>query len=174
MKRVAIVGACGSGKSYVARELGRVLDVPVTHLDAIYYDNDWNTLPPAEFEAAQRELVAAPSWIIDGNYNSSLEIRLRACDTVVMLDVSTWTALHGILSRQASHGAGQHAAGVYNRINWDVITYVLGYRRKMHPQVVAKIREFAPDKNVVFLTSRARARRWLENVAAAQAGHLPT
>ncbi|WP_345563222.1 topology modulation protein [Nonomuraea rosea] len=165
MNRVVIVGVCGSGKSYVARELGRLLEAPVTHLDATYYDDDWNPLPQREFAAAQRELVAGARWIIDGNYNGSLEIRLRACDTVVMMDVSTWTALRGLFSRQARHGAGQHASGVYNRINWTVISYVLGYRRRMRPRVLAKIREFAAGKDVVFLTGRARTRRWLEEVA---------
>ncbi|MET7339448.1 topology modulation protein [Nonomuraea sp. NPDC005650] len=172
MNRVAIVGACGSGKSYVARELGRILQAPVTHLDVIYYDEVWNALSQQEFEAVQRELVSAPCWIIDGNYNGTLEIRLRACDTVVMMDVSTWTALRGLLFRQARHGAGQHASGVYNRITWDVIAYVLGYRRRMRPRVVAKIREFAVGKDVVFLTDRARTRRWLEEVASKRSEQL--
>ncbi|MGP3918257.1 hypothetical protein [Nonomuraea sp. 10N515B] len=55
-----------------------------------------------------------------------------------------------------------------------MITYVLGSRRKMRPQVLAKIREFAAGKNVVVLTSRARARRWLQELATERAGHLPT
>ncbi|MEV0994826.1 topology modulation protein [Nonomuraea sp. NPDC050202] len=166
MNRVAIVGSGGSGKSYVARELGRLLDAPVTHLDAVYYDDEWNPLPPEKFEAAQRELVAAPRWVIDGNYNSSLHVRLEACDTVVMMDVPTWAALWGIVSRQLRHGAGQHTSGVYNRIHWGVITYVATYRRRMRPKVLAKIHHLAAGKQVVFLTSRAKTRRWLEQVAA--------
>ncbi|MEU6721406.1 hypothetical protein ABZ897_59035 [Nonomuraea sp. NPDC046802] len=43
--------------------------------------------------------------------------------------------------------------------------YVLGYRRRMRPRVLAKIREFAAGKEVVFLKGRARTRRWLEQVA---------
>ncbi|MGW5158895.1 topology modulation protein [Nonomuraea wenchangensis] len=166
MCRVAVVGSGGSGKSYVARELGRLLDAPVTHLDAVYYDDEWNPLPPEKFEAAQRELVAAPRWVIDGNYNSSLHVRLQACDTVVMMDMPTRVALWGILSRQLRHGAGQHASGVYNRIHWGVITYVATYRRRMRPKVLAKIHELAAGKPVVFLTGRAETRRWLEQVAA--------
>ncbi|WP_433235586.1 topology modulation protein [Streptosporangium sp. CA-135522] len=168
MNRVAIVGSGGSGKSHVARELGRLLDAPVTHLDAVFYDDEWNALPPEKFEAAQRELVSAPRWVIDGNYNSSLHVRLAACDTVVMMDVPTWAALWGIFSRQARHGAGQHTAGVYNRIHWGVITYVATYRRRMRPKVLAKISEFAADKQVILLTSRTQTRRWLEQVAASR------
>ena len=57
-------------------------------------------------------------------------------------------------------------SGVYNRINWAVVRYVATYRRRMRPQVMAKISQHAADKQVVFLTSRARTRRWLEQVAA--------
>lgn len=158
MNRVAVVGSGGSGKSYVARQLGRLLNVPVIHLDAVYYDDEWNPLPPEKFEAAQRELVAQPRWVIDGNYNSSLHIRLEACDTVVMMDVPTWAALWGIFSRQLRHAGG-------HRLHWGVITYVATYRRRMRPKVLAKIDGLAADKQVVFLTSRAKTHRWLEQVA---------
>lgn len=165
MNRVAVVGSCGSGKSYLARELGRLLRVPVIHLDSVFYDDEWNALPSEEFEAAQRELVAAPRWVVDGNYNSSLRVRLEACDTVVMMDVSTPAALWGILSRQVRHGAGQHAQGVFNRVHWGVVRYVASYRRTMRPQVLAKINQYCVGKQVVFLTNRAQIKRWLQRVA---------
>ncbi|SDM04459.1 hypothetical protein SAMN05421874_13672 [Nonomuraea maritima] len=166
MDRVAVVGCGGSGKSHLARELGRLLGAPVVHLDAVYYDDEWNPLPKDAFEAVQRDLVAEPRWVIDGNHNSSLPIRLQACDTVVMMDVPTRAALWGIVSRRLRHGPGQHSAGVYNHLHWGFISYVATYRRRMRPQVLAKIDEFAAGKRVVFLTGRAHTRRWLRQVAA--------
>ncbi|MGP4114998.1 topology modulation protein [Streptomyces sp. 4N509B] len=168
MKKVTVIGCGGSGKSYVARELGRLLDAPVTHLDAVYFDDEWNSLPMEKFEAAQRDLVAAPSWVIDGNYNSTLHVRLEACDTVVLLDLPTRTCLRGILFRQLRHGSGQHqATGIYNRIHWGVIRYVLSYRRTMRPRVLRKIHDLTPDHaTLVTLTSRRQARRWLTALAA--------
>ncbi|MEW9533604.1 topology modulation protein [Microbispora sp. NPDC049125] len=166
MNRVAVVGSGGSGKSHVARELGRLLGAPVTHLDAVYYDDAWNPLPPEKFEAAQRELVTAPRWVIDGNYNSTLRIRLDACDTVIFMDVPTRTALWGIISRQVRHGAGQHSAGIYNRIHWGVLRYVATYRRRMRPQVLEKISHYGGHAALITLTSRRRTRRWLQQVAA--------
>ncbi|MFB6525424.1 topology modulation protein [Streptomyces sp. NPDC056399] len=167
MKKVAIVGCGGSGKSFLARELGGILDAPVTHLDAAFYDDEWNALPLDKFADLQRELVAQPRWVIDGNYNSTLQIRLDACDTVVLMDVSTVAALYGIFSRQIRHGAGHKGNGVHNRINWGVIKYVATYRRKMRPRVMSKIEEFASGRaEVVLLTSRGQTRRWLRKVAA--------
>ncbi|WP_406435984.1 topology modulation protein [Streptomyces sp. NBC_00631] len=167
MMKVAIVGCGGSGKSYLARELGKILDAPVTHLDAAFYDDDWNALPMDKFAELQRELVAEPRWVIDGNYNSTLQIRLESCDTVVLMDVSTISALYGIFSRQLRHGAGHKGNGVHNRIHWGVIKYVATYRRKMRPRVMAKINEFASSRsNVVLLANRQQTRRWLQQVAA--------
>jgi adenylate kinase family enzyme len=91
--------------------LGQILGVPVTHLDAVFYDDEWNELPREKFAAAQRDLAARPAWVIDGNYNSTLEIRLSACDTAVFTDLSTLTALRGVLARQARHGPGRHGNG---------------------------------------------------------------
>ncbi|MGW2364615.1 topology modulation protein [Streptomyces sp. NPDC001667] len=167
MKKVAVIGCGGSGKSHVARELGALLGAPVTHLDAAFYDEEWNELPMAEFAEVQRNLVAKPAWVIDGNYNSTLQIRLEACDTVVLMDVSTPAALWGIFSRQIRHGAGHQGNGVHNRIHWGVIKYVATYRRKMRPRVMAKIEQFAAGHaTVVLLTSRRHTRRWLRQVAA--------
>ncbi|MFE2578884.1 topology modulation protein [Streptomyces sp. NPDC059378] len=167
MMKVAIVGCGGSGKSYLARELGKILDAPVTHLDAAFYDDDWNALPMDKFAELQQELVAEPRWVIDGNYNSTLQIRLESCDTVVLMDVSTISALYGIFSRQLRHGAGHKGNGVHNRIHWGVIKYVATYRRKMRPRVMAKIDEFASSRSdVVLLVNRRQTRRWLHQVAA--------
>jgi adenylate kinase family enzyme len=169
MKKVAIVGCGGSGKSHVARALGDVMDAPVTHLDAAFYDDEWNELPMEKFAAVQRDLVAREKWVIDGNYNSTLQIRLEACDTVVLMDVSTPAALWGILSRQLRHGAGHKGNGVHNRIHWGVIKYVATYRRKMRPRVMAKIDQFATGHaDVVLLTSRRQTQRWLRKAAAQQ------
>ncbi|MEU8269701.1 topology modulation protein [Sphaerisporangium sp. NPDC049002] len=169
MQRVAIIGCGGSGKSHLACELGKILDVTVTHLDAVYYDDDWNPLPQEKFEALQRDLVAGECWVIDGNYNSTLQVRLEACDTVILMDVPTWAALWGIFSRQVRYGHGQHKRnGVYNRIDWGVLRYVATYRRRMRPRVLGKIREFGGHAEVILLTSRSRTRHWLEQVTARQ------
>jgi adenylate kinase family enzyme len=162
MKKVAIIGCGGSGKSHVSKRLGRALSAPVTHLDEVYYDDEWNPLSPEKFEALQRELVSAPEWVIDGNYNSTLQIRLEVCDTAVFLDLPTWQCLYGIFSRQVRHGAGQQAGGIYNRLTWNFVKYVAGYRRTMRPKVLAKLAEHAGHAEVVKLRSRRQVRRWLE------------
>lgn len=167
MDRIAIMGCGGSGKSHLARSLGIALGITPVHLDGLYYDADWKPLDKDTFADLQRDLVAAPRWIIDGNYASCLPIRLQAADTVVFLDLPGWACLWGILQRRLRHGGGQHQAiGVYDRITWDFVQYILGYRRTMAPRVRTLIADHAGDAQVIILRSRRAARRYLATVPA--------
>jgi adenylate kinase family enzyme len=171
--RIAIMGCGGSGKSHLARSLGIALGIMPVHLDGLHYDADWKPLDKDKFADLQRDLVSAPRWIIDGNYASSLPIRLQAADTVIFLDLPGWACLWGILQRRLRHGGGQHQAiGVYDRITWDFVRYILGYRRKMAPRVRTLIAGHAGDAQVVILRSRRSARRYLATVPAPSAAEV--
>jgi adenylate kinase family enzyme len=60
VKRIAIVGCGGSGKSHVGRVLADRLRITPVHLDALHYDKDWKSLDQETFASPQRDLVAAP------------------------------------------------------------------------------------------------------------------
>jgi adenylate kinase family enzyme len=151
--RVAVVGCAGSGKTYVAARLAAGLGLPVTHLDAVFFDDAWTPLPPAHFATRQRELVAGPRWVIDGNYLATLPIRAAAADVVVFLDAPTWRCLAAVLLRRARHGGGQDpASGRYSRVTWRFLRYVAGYRRSMRPRVLAVL----ADAGAVTVTLQTR------------------
>jgi adenylate kinase family enzyme len=160
--RLVIIGCGGSGKSRLARALGTALGITPVHLDTLYYDTDWNPLPKEKFAALQHDLVTQPRWIIDGNYASSLPIRLRAADTVIFLDLPARSCLAGIARRRLRHGGGQHhATGVYDRITPGFVRYIIGYRRQMAPRVRRLIAEHAGEAGVIVLRSRRATRRYL-------------
>ncbi|MEO3746126.1 topology modulation protein [Plantactinospora sp. B5E13] len=165
MDRIAIIGCGGSGKSTVARQLAGILDVPLTHLDAIYYDEQWNPLPQDEFAGKQEKLVAGERWIIEGNYACTLPIRLAAADTVIFLDLPALTCLWGIIQRRRRYRGGQHQAdGVYDRITWNFVRYILGYRRTMRPRVETLIQEYGPHVRLISLRSRRQANQLVDRV----------
>jgi adenylate kinase family enzyme len=166
MDRIAIIGCGGSGKTILARHLGSCLGLPVTNLDTLYYDDGWNPAPPEKFAAMQHELVTTDRWIIEGNYASTVPIRLARADTVIFLDLPARTCLRGIAQRRWRYRGGQHTDGVYDRITWSFITYILGYRRSMRPRVNALLAEHGTHARYIRLTSRRQANRFLHELDA--------
>lgn len=162
MDRITIIGCGGSGKTYLANQLAALLNLPVTHLDSVYYDTDWNPLPPEEFAALQRGLVAESRWLLEGNYAGTLPIRLARTETVIFLDIHAVTCLAGLLQRRWRYRGGQHTKdGVYDRITWNFVRYIWGYRTTMRPRVHALMDEHGANARLVTLTSRRQASRFL-------------
>lgn len=170
LRRVLVVGCGGSGKTVLARQLGALLGIPVIHLDEVFYDQTWNPLPAKQFEAVQRRLVAEPEWVIDGNYLSSMPIRLAAADTVVLVDVPTVVALWGVAARWWRYRSGQHGDGLHVRVTAEFVRYVIGFRSSVRPRVLAAVAEYAPSARVLTPRSRRAARRLLQEAAAAGPG----
>ncbi|GAA5056603.1 P-loop NTPase family protein [Nocardia callitridis] len=169
-QRIMIVGSGGSGKTYLAHQLADLLHLPVTHLDSIYYDADWNPIAPSYFEHVQRELVSGERWIIEGNYVSTLPIRLTGADTVIFLDIGALTCLFGIARRRWRYRGGQHRDGVYDRITWSFLRYVAGYRKTMRPRVLALTEQHGQHARLITLTSHRQVRRYLDHHTPARRG----
>ena len=86
MQRVLIIGPCGAGKSTLAAELGRILDLPVFHMDQLNWRPGWVESSKDEIRARLATITAEDRWLIDGNYGGTLDARLARADTVVYLD----------------------------------------------------------------------------------------
>lgn len=104
MKRVLIIGCGGSGKSTLARLLGEKTGLPVVHLDQIFWaPGNWQHLDRESFDCLLQEEVEKDRWILDGNYDRTLEKRLAHCDTVIWLDYNRFVCLIGWVKRVISN-----------------------------------------------------------------------
>src|SRR5688572_30960534 len=79
MKRILVIGSGGAGKSTFARRLGKILSIEVIHLDSIYWRPGWIETPKQEWKKRVEHLIAGDSWIMDGNYSGTLQLRFEAC-----------------------------------------------------------------------------------------------
>jgi len=164
MERIVVISNGGSGKSTLARQLAAALNLPLTHLDAVYYDERWQPRSHDDFATEQRRLVAQERWIIEGNYASTLPIRLAAADIVIFLDLPAITCLWGILQRRMRYRGGQHDDGVYDRITWNFIRYIASYRRAMRPRVRAAVAADGSAARLLVLSSRRECTRFLTRI----------
>ena len=69
MERIVIIGCGGAGKSTLARQLGEKLNIPVVHLDKLWWKPNWVESSREEFDAKLARELAKPRWIMDGNFN---------------------------------------------------------------------------------------------------------
>ena len=94
-----MIGSPGAGKSTFAKALQKVTGLPLYHLDLVWYKEDATRLSREEFDSQLVEILKKDKWILDGNYQRTLEMRLKACDTVILLDYPTEICLEGLKSR---------------------------------------------------------------------------
>ncbi|HJS52811.1 MAG TPA: DNA topology modulation protein [Pyrinomonadaceae bacterium] len=99
MKRVIVIGSGGAGKSTFARRLGEVTGLPVIHLDSHFWRPNWEPTPKDEWKAKVEELIKGETWIIDGNFGSTRELRMQAADTIIMLDLPRRVCMYRAIKR---------------------------------------------------------------------------
>ena len=103
MKKVIVIGCPGSGKSTFAKALHNKTELPLYHLDMMYWDKDKATVEKEVFLKRLTETLGKDSWIIDGNYASTMELRMSMCDTVFFLDFTEEVVLTVFEAGEVSH-----------------------------------------------------------------------
>ena len=158
MNRIMIIGCPGSGKSTFARALASKMGLPLYYLDMMYWNPDRTTKPKEEFRAALREAVALPEWIIDGNYGSTLEIRMEACDTVISLDYPVEVCISGVEERRGKPRPDMPWVEVEPDLEF--IEFIKKYNAESRPKVIELLEKYK-EKNIIIFKSRAEADEYL-------------
>jgi adenylate kinase family enzyme len=153
MKRVVIIGRGASGKSTLAVRLGEVLGLPVIELDKLFWQPGLVPTPRDRWATVQQELVKEEGWIMDGDLgpHDVVDVRLRAADTIIVLDFSlvrcAWRAI-----RRSSERA-------------DFWRWLLGYRRRSRPQLMEAIATHAARADLHGLRNPGALGRFVAHVA---------
>ena len=159
MRKLLMIGPGGSGKSTLAAAIAAKTGLPLIHLDALYWRPGWVETPRAEWRQRMDALVREPAWVMDGNYGGTLDLRLAACDTVVFLDLPTWLCAWRVLRRRFQfHDRSRPAMaeGCPERLDFDFLWWVLTYRWRRRPGILARLRDAeAAGKRVIVLGTPA-------------------
>lgn len=99
MKRIIVIGCPGSGKTTLSKALSEKLGTELIHLDKIQWQGNWECIRREEFDNILIDEMKKPQWIIDGNYNRTIPMRLKYCDTVIYLDYPTHICFFSALKR---------------------------------------------------------------------------
>ena len=152
VKRISIIGGSGSGKSTLADILSKELNIPAVHLDAINFQPNWVEIDKNERDNIILSKSNHEKWIIDGNYNKTLQDRLEKADLIIWLDYSTFAQLKGIFnSIFKNFGKDKpELPGCKERLNFTFVKYVCSYNKKKRPIVLNMLKNIPEDKLLVF------------------------
>lgn len=173
MKKIVIIGSPGAGKSTLAQELGRILDIEVIHLDRYFWQPGWKEYSRQERITIEQKIInTRDQWIIEGSYLGSSDNRLRAADTIIFLDTPYLLCLWRVATRYIkSYGITRSdlPEGCTDRFDIRRIAKILHFplvRRKWLLAKVNDIKQLSLNtdsvKNVIVLTSNMESKEFLK------------
>ena len=163
MNRIMVIGCPGSGKSTFSKALHEITDIPLYHLDMIYWNADRTTVDKAVFREKLSGTFQKSQWIIDGNYGSTIELRLQACDTVIFLDYPVDVCLNGIRERRGKARTDMPWIEKSDEEDAEFIEFIKNYNSQNRPEVMALLDKYS-NKNIYIFKSRNKADEFLNTL----------
>ncbi|WP_293406902.1 hypothetical protein [Phenylobacterium sp.] len=152
MRRVVILGNSGSGKSRLGRRLSCALDIPVVHLDPLYYGPGWTHGDPLVFRQRVSAALAGDAWIVDGSFLPLVgDITLPRAELIVCLEQPSWLAMTRALRRclnPADAGRADLPAGCRDTLSGEMLADIWSYDRRTRPEIERWLAQLAPPANL--------------------------
>jgi adenylate kinase family enzyme len=119
-RRIVVIGsASGNGKTTLARDLARRLDVPFVELDALVHGPNWTETPDDVLRAQVELVVQGDAWVVDGTYRGKLgSLVLDQADLVIWLDLPLRVWLPRLLRRSHRRVTTREELWNGNRETW--------------------------------------------------------
>ena len=169
MKRVAVFGNAGAGKSTLAKRLAELSGLPLVPLDLIQFRRGGGQVPDEEYLVAHAALLREERWIIDGfGTLASAWERFAAADTLVYIDLPIVTHYWWVTKRMIQGVVRNPEGWPENSPIWSstISSYKVIWRchRKLTPRYRQLVAEMPASKQVYHLKSPADIKVFLENI----------
>lgn len=159
MERVIIIGCSGAGKSTFARRLRDKTGLPLYYLDMFWHKPDRTTISKTEFDVRLNQLLKQDRWIIDGNFQRTLELRLKACDTVFLLDYPLEVCLASVEHRVGQ--AREDMPWIETVFDPEFRQWIIDFQKNHLPQIYELLKKYRETKTIIIFKSRQEADDYL-------------
>lgn len=169
MKRILIIGNAGSGKTTFAKKLSEKLNLPLVHLDKIFWCGKWHHISKDEFDKKLQEELIKAEWIMDGNFNRTIPHRLEYCDTVFYFDLPIITCLWGSTMRvlknygKTRDDMGGYCPEYFDKHKWELYLSILKFN-KQNREKYYKLLSEQKDKKIIIFCSRKDIKKFLNSL----------
>lgn len=100
MKKVAVFGNAGGGKSTLSKRLSQITGLPLHILDKIQYQSGGIEVTQEDYKHIHEKILVTDRWIIDGfGSMETLWLRLNEADTLVFVDLPLYVHFWWVTKR---------------------------------------------------------------------------
>lgn len=158
--KIIVIGCPGSGKSTFSQMLNKVLNIPLFHLDMLYHNADGTHISKEQLEEKLKKIFKEnEKWIIDGNYQRTLEMRIKECDTVFLLDYPIEVCLAGAESRVGKKR--DDLPWVEEILDEEFKQGILNFSKEKLPQIYELLEKYKNNKKIIIFKSRDEADKYV-------------
>jgi adenylate kinase family enzyme len=166
MRRIAVIGNGGGGKSTLARALSRHLGIPLHEVDEVQWLAGWRRAPLDEVAHTLDGWAAEDSWIIDGfGPWPVIDRRMGRADTILYIDLPFrihlwWAAKRQVVSivrRRAWAGQSAPPPSL-------LLFHTLRRVHAMRSDLLELVTKSGRSPKLVHLRSPGEMARWLGEV----------
>ncbi len=162
MKKIIVIGCPGSGKTTFSVKLKKKTGLPLYHLDAIWHKPDKTHIPREDFDRRILEIFATDAWIIDGNYNRTIEMRLKECDTVFLFDLPTRVCLQG--ARERLGEKRYDLPWMEKELDPEFEGFIRDFASGSLPKIYSLLETYKDEKQVIIFKSHKEADAFLASI----------
>jgi adenylate kinase family enzyme len=164
VRRWLVLGAGGAGKTTLALKLGRILRLPIIHLDRHFWQPGWVEPSDEAWDRNVAELSRGEAWVIDGNYSRTLGPRLERAQAAILLDPPTLQCVWGVVKR-ATWRRGRIRPDLAEECDeqfpsLEFLWYVSTYKWRSRPKVLRRVKA-ASHVTLYHFRSRSEGRAFL-------------
>lgn len=158
-KKIIVIGCSGAGKSTFSRKLHKATGIELFHLDAMYWNKDGTHITREELIQKQKEIFKKDSFIIDGNYKGTIELRIAEADLIFFFDLPKEVCIEGVKIRKGN----RPEISFELPDDEEFLEFIKNFNADVKPWILELFEKY--NKKVITFHSRKEADEYMEKIS---------
>lgn len=146
-KKFALIGLPGSGKSTFATKLGKMLNIPVHHLDKHMFEPGGKKKDKQEFIEIQQAILDEKAWVVEGCSFSTFEMRFARADVLIYFHFSRFICFWRFFKRLFNY---KRDFGGLRAINWELLKYTWNFDKEKRARIEELRKKYPETEFLIF------------------------